>query len=135
MPKYLVVDDDESTVLGLSRLLQCDGHQVHAFTSGQDAVDALSQDSFDAVVTDLEMPGVTGDIVAQTAREYHPAACIIVNTGRIGKVMIDHACHVFDKPLDYESVTRAIAECRSRGGPGAHGRCYMRSALLTDDET
>jgi PleD family two-component response regulator len=53
MARYLVVDNDASAVWVLSRLLAADGHDVAAFTHGRDAVVALHQDEFDAIVTDL----------------------------------------------------------------------------------
>jgi len=131
MPRFLVVDDDPATVSGMTQLLTSDGHAVRAFTAGADALDALSRESFDAVVTDLEMPGVDGHAVARVTRERHPHACLVVVTARAEQaataLSAAGACVVADKPLDYDEVHRVVTECRARGGPGAHGRCHMRS--------
>lgn len=131
MPRFLVVDDDPATVNGMSHLLIDDGHTVAPFTEGAGAVDALRRESFDAVVTDLEMPHVDGHAVLRAARENQPHACLVVATARAEENLSDlvnaGACIVADKPLEYEAVTKEIADCRSRGGPGQHGRCHMRS--------
>lgn len=128
MPKFLIVDDDSSTVHALDQLLKGDGHEVHAFTNGQDALNALAQYAYDAVLTDLEMPEVNGSAIVQSARKHHPAACIVVNTGRVKLTVVEDACHVFKKPLDYDAVARAIAACRATHGPGLHGQCYLKLA-------
>gem|GEM_PF-3864736 len=53
---------------------------------------------------------------ARTARPRQDAArASLVKAG---------ACIVAEKPLEYEEATRAVGECRARGGPG---RCHMRS--------
>jgi DNA-binding response OmpR family regulator len=130
MARFLVIDDDHPTVVAMTRLLSDDGHTVSPFTAGAEAVEALSRESFDAVVTDLEMPHVDGREVVRVTRERVPEACVVVATARAGeneRTLLDAgACIVTDKPLDYEAVTKAITECRARGGPAVHGRCHMR---------
>jgi CheY-like chemotaxis protein len=137
MPKFLVVDDDRSTVSAMARLLSDDGHQVAPFTAGAEAVDAISRESFDAVVTDLEMPVVDGHAVVRAARQRLPESCLVVVTARADetqKSLVDAGvCIVMDKPVDYDGVTKAVADCRARGGPGAHGKCHLRSRALTSE--
>ena len=131
MARFLVVDDDPITVHGMTRLLTDDGHDVVPFTAGADAVDALSRESFDAVLTDLEMPHVDGHAVVRVTREHSPRACLVVVTARADdndqELADAGACIIVDKPVDFEGITKVIAECRSHGGPGAHGRCHQRS--------
>jgi DNA-binding NtrC family response regulator len=126
MARFLVVDDDASALKALALLLAEDGHEVSSFTAGSDAVDALARAPFDAVVTDLEMPQVDGHAVVRAARERHPEACVVVMTARVEeaeKALAEGgACIVVDKPLDYDALARAVAECRLHGSPGARGR-------------
>jgi DNA-binding response OmpR family regulator len=128
--RFLVVDDDDSTVKGLTQLLIGDGHAVSPFTAGAQAIDALARESFDAVITGLEMPGVDGYAVARMARGSQPEACVVVVTAKAEEaanaLAEAGACIVADKPLDYDELTRAVAACRAHGGPGAHGRCNIR---------
>jgi len=128
MAKFLVVDDEQNTVSALRQLLEDDGHEVEGVTSGGAACSRLAaQPPFDAVLTDLEMPEVSGHEVARTARHHLPHACIFVSTSRAGLVTLEEACHVFAKPLDYDHLTKTVASCRAEGGPG--GRCYMKLRL------
>ena len=131
MPRFLVVDNNPSSVGGISKLLREDGHDVAMFTTGADAVQAVSQEAFDAVVTDLEMPHVDGRAVVHATREHNPGACLVVVSGRADEhlqtLVQAGACIVADKPFDYDEVTKAIGDCRARGGPGDHRPCHMRS--------
>jgi CheY-like chemotaxis protein len=131
MPRILVVDDDAASVSGMTQLLTGDGHHVCPRAGGSGAIDAMSSESFDVVVTDLEMPHVDGQAVVRAARERQPHACVVVTTARaheqLAELLDAGACFVSDKPLDYETLLRAIEECRSRGGPEAEGSCHMRS--------
>lgn len=126
MARFLIVDDDPNTLSALKGLLEEDGHEVDAFTRSQDAVAALTEGSYDAVLTDLEMPHVTGDAVVRLARQHHPTACIFMNSSRSHVPPVEEACHVFTKPLDYDAVAAAVGACQSRGGPGPYGACYMK---------
>jgi CheY-like chemotaxis protein len=128
MARFLVVDNEHGTVAALKSLLEVDGHDVDAFTNGSEAVAALMQSPFDAVLTDLAMPHVAGDVVVRAAREHQPGACVFVSTSRPHLAVLHDACHVFDKPLDYEGVLRAVTECRARRGPGRHGGCHMKGS-------
>lgn len=131
MASFLVVDDDPATVSGLEQLLTDDGHDVTPFTSGADAVLALASQPFDAVVTDLEMPRVDGQEVVKATRKHQPHACVVVASTlpdeRRRDLVEAGACIIADKPFEYEEVTKAVTECRARGGPGAGGKCHMRS--------
>lgn len=131
MASFLVVDDQPSAVSGLERLLASDGHDVTPFTCGAAAVKALSSGRFDAVVAALEMPRVNGHEVVKATRRHQPHACIIVSStlphDRFRELVDAGACIVTDKPIDYEELAKAVIECRARGGPGAHGKCHMRS--------
>jgi DNA-binding NtrC family response regulator len=131
MARFLVVDDDPSTVSGMTHLLMSDGHDVSPFTSGAAAIDALSREHYDAVVTDLEMPHVDGHAVVRATRDHRPHSCLVVVTGKADDALHDlvsaGACIVADKPVEYEDVMKALADCRARGGPAGAGGCLMRS--------
>ena len=110
----------------LRDLLEGDGHDVDTFTNGHEAVSASAQRAFDVLLTDFEMPYVMGDVVVRAARLHQPTACIFMTTSRTASTVVEGACHVFDKPLDYELVSRTVADCLARRGQGRH-RCYMKS--------
>lgn len=79
----LVVDDDEmvreSTV---GRLLHL-GFQAEAADSGHDALKALEKKTYDFLLSDIEMPGMSGLELLRQAREKHPQIIMIAMTGYI----------------------------------------------------
>ena len=68
-PTVFVVDDEPQICALLTRILQREGYAVHAFTAGQQAVDALAAERPDVLVTDLMMPGLNGIDVVRRAKD------------------------------------------------------------------
>ena len=62
----LAVDDNAVNLMVLDQILAAFGHQVSKATSGSEALDRLSVATFDLVLMDIQMPGMTG-IEALTA--------------------------------------------------------------------
>jgi len=58
--RVLVVDDDESTAVMVSRFLSKEGFDVLTALDATKALDLLSREKVDAVVTDLMMPRIDG---------------------------------------------------------------------------
>jgi putative two-component system response regulator len=58
--KVLVVDDLVPTVQGFKQLLELEGHVVLTATNARDALDLISHEPPDVVLTDVVMPGLTG---------------------------------------------------------------------------
>ena len=79
--RILAVDDDGIILLNTAIILEEMGHEVVEATSGAAALDALANDSFDLLITDHAMPGMTGAELAQKASERHPDLKIIVASG------------------------------------------------------
>lgn len=123
MAQFLVADREASTVSALRRLLIDDGHDVHAFVEGRKALAALSTTRFDAILADLELRGANAVELTQAVRLHQPTACLFFMTVRAGLVSVAEACHVFGKPLPYQSFTQAVAACR---GGRQHG-CHLKA--------
>jgi two-component system NtrC family sensor kinase len=58
--RILVVDDEEPVSNLLSRLLRDMGHQPMVVNSGAEALEAVAHESFDLVLSDVKMPGMSG---------------------------------------------------------------------------
>lgn len=68
--KRILIVDDERDSLGLIELtLETAGYQVSTAGSGEQAVGLLENDSFDLLLLDIMMPGMTGFQVIETLRE------------------------------------------------------------------
>jgi len=77
----LVVDDEESTRYALSRLLRADGYTVHVAANGQEALAILAAAPVHLVLSDHDMPGMTGVALLKEVRLRYPRVCRIMLTG------------------------------------------------------
>jgi CheY-like chemotaxis protein len=121
MPRVLVVDDHAPTVAALDALLAREGWEVQAFTAAAAALEALECSSFDAVITDLQMPIVNGAEIARATRKHHPRACLVVmSAGTQNRDELDcgRVCIVAQKPLDSGSLVPKLLACHARGNHG-----------------
>ncbi len=109
MSRLLIVDDDRVGVSALAALLEDDGYQVVALTSSAGGLEALSAGGFDAVITDLEMPGLHGLELVRAIRECSPTLPILIVTGYTNSpaaatAVAYGARRVFPKPVPYEDL-------------------------------
>lgn len=77
----LVVDDEPSVLAACVRILTRMGYVVEGVSSGEAALDRLTQEVFDLLLTDLRMPGGDGlDLLAE-AKELDPHLSVVMITG------------------------------------------------------
>ncbi|HWQ93388.1 MAG TPA: response regulator, partial [Clostridia bacterium] len=83
MAKVLLVDDELTMVQMVGDLLRREGHEVFPFTNGQPAIQALTTQSPDLVITDLflDKTRAHGLEILKKAREQNPPPVVIVITG------------------------------------------------------
>ncbi len=63
--KIMVVEDSDSVRRLLTSTLQGEGFQMHEASGGEEALGTLSREQFDMVISDLNMPGMSGaDLVS-----------------------------------------------------------------------
>ena len=79
-PRVLVVDDERAMAEMLADGLADRGYRATALSSGEEAVVRLRDEAYDALVTDLRMPGVDGLALLAEARRVAPDLPVIVMT-------------------------------------------------------
>jgi CheY-like chemotaxis protein/ribonuclease BN (tRNA processing enzyme) len=67
-PRILVAEDDDGVAETLKSVLEDDGYEVRRARDGLQAVDLITEASFDLVLLDLEMPGMNGFDVCRAVR-------------------------------------------------------------------
>ena len=78
-PVVHVVDDDESFLRSVTRLLRASGYEVAAFSSVEDFLERRDQALAGCVVTDLQMPRRSGlDLQEALARTRHPLPVVFL---------------------------------------------------------
>lgn len=83
MARILLIDDDELLRDTLLQMLELDGHEVTEAADGAQGLKLFQArpNVFDAVITDVLMPGVDGAKVIVELRRSHPELPIIAISG------------------------------------------------------
>lgn len=79
--KVLLVDDEEDFLEVMGERLASRGIDVTTSISAEDALQQIETDIFDAVILDLQMPGMDGIDALKKIRERHPEIQVILLTG------------------------------------------------------
>jgi len=121
MKPVWIVDDDRSIRWVIEKALSREGIGFNSFASAQEALDALSGDAPEVLVSDIRMPGLSGLELLNTVKNRHPAVPVIVMTAYSD---LDSAVAAFQggayeylpKPFDVdqavELIRRALDERR-----------------------
>jgi signal transduction histidine kinase/CheY-like chemotaxis protein len=112
--RILIVDDEQSVVLPLARLLEGGGHSVRLAGDGASGLRLYREQGFDLVMSDVVMPGMGGAEFVRRLRALDPAAQILVMTGQASSSQTDEmlasgAFGVVSKPFVVDELLSAIA--------------------------
>lgn len=77
----LVADDEELIVVPLKDDLEAAGHRVRTASDGRDAFELFKEVGFDCVITDINMPGLTGIELLRKIKEHDSEAHVLIITG------------------------------------------------------
>lgn len=120
MLQVLIADDLSSNRLVLSRQLEYLGHQVEAVAGGEDALEAWQGGDFDVLISDCNMPGISGYELATRIRELE------VEQGLVHTPIIGYTANVMNderqrceqagmdlwlpKPLSLDALSQALTQ-------------------------
>lgn len=120
--KILVVEDDTSVRKFLVDALTGAGHSVAAVENGEYAIKKIGSETFDLVVTDVVMPGISGLEVLKTVKRNRSGTEVIVISAHATvdiaiQALRRGAYDFLTKPLDdleclYRAVERALEKKR-----------------------
>jgi len=119
-PRILIVDDDEIARKNLARILAKEGYQTTAAGGGDEALLRLSADTFDLVITDLVMAGMTGlDLLARIKQQDPEIEVILVTAYASIPTAIEATkkgvFHYLEKPFRPEEVRHLAAQAVEKG--------------------
>ncbi|MBZ0274226.1 sigma-54 dependent transcriptional regulator [bacterium] len=113
-PRLLVVDDELSMREFLQILFVKEGFDVVAAESGIAAVKKLADESFDVVLTDLKMPGMSGIEVLRSAKERNPDVAVIMITAYASPESVNEALDLgatdyVNKPFRVDDLKHVVS--------------------------
>jgi DNA-binding response OmpR family regulator len=118
----LVVEDDESTALFVTRVLSRNGFDAAWVMDAEQATERLGSECFDVLLADYRLPGQSGMELARATRRSQPDIGIAVmtsfaETGTEEEVRTIGADDFFEKPLHSSTLVTRIRDLvsRSRG--------------------
>lgn len=111
----LVVDDQDIICALIAEHLSADGHQPVTASDSTDALKRFDVGSFDLVITDQSMPGLSGEQLARNVKERKPGTHVIMLTGFGDDVLTNGRCplgidRVLSKPVSSDELRKAIFE-------------------------
>lgn len=117
--KVLLVDDEEDFTAALSERLQLRDLAVFTASNGPDALALAGKHQFDAVILDLQMPGMDGIETLKHLLQEDVDQQIIILTGQgsISKgveAIKAGATEFLEKPVDISALTEKIGEAASQ---------------------
>jgi two-component system, NtrC family, response regulator PilR len=119
LPRILVIDDDRYVRTLLCDLLEAWGYESDAAADGREGLTRFEPGRYDAVLTDLGMPGLSGLDVVAGVRDRDTEVSVIMFTAFTGDLEADGrrlGFTVLRKPLDIEGLRRAVrAAIEARG--------------------
>ncbi|MBS1241539.1 MAG: putative acetoacetate metabolism regulatory protein AtoC, partial [Gemmatimonadetes bacterium] len=129
--RLLLVDDDEPACRLLSEVLERENYQIVRTLSVTEALGALEHEGpFDAVLTDLRMPGASGLELLRHVRQTEPDTIVLVLTAfgdaaTAGEAIRAGAFDFISKPYDLAALRATLARALER-------RRQLRQHVLPD---
>jgi two-component system, NtrC family, response regulator AtoC len=111
--RILIVDDDPAVQSALFKALNKRGYEIAQATSAEAALERVKEASFDLVILDVRLPGMSGMDAIPHLRQIDPRVVIIVITGHDSKELASTAIRngaydYFPKPFSYSEIEIVI---------------------------
>ena len=108
--RILLVDDEKDFVETLAERMRSRDMTVSTATSAAGALDLIEEKSFDAIVLDLQMPGMDGLEALEMIKAKNPNLQVILLTGQATvekgiQAMKLGAMDLLEKPADIDTLT------------------------------
>jgi CheY-like chemotaxis protein len=117
MARILVIDDEEFVGQLFQQMLEGDGHTVALATRGSEGLQLLGSETFDLVLTDLQLSDLTGIDIVAALRERNQEVPIIALSGAYegphveGAALRIGATRFLGKPIRREALLEAVRGC------------------------
>ena len=129
----LFIDDEPGSRESLTLLLEREGYRVDAVAPGEEALGLLARKSYDVIITDLFLPGVSGIDILKHVKENSLPCNVILITGNASaetavEAMKEGAFDYITKPLNFEKLKVLVAKAVEKSRLVAEN-LYLRQQL------
>lgn len=117
--KIIIAEDEEITLKHLVNTLKREGYDVTGTRNGREALEQITRDDFDVLITDVKMPEMNGIELLEKAKEKDPEleVMIITGFGSIGaavEAMKKGAFEYITKPFDLDELILKVKNIHER---------------------
>ena len=121
--RVLVIDDEKNITFVVQAMLERAGFEAIVFNDSTEALDALSSEEVDAIITDLYMPGQGGMEVLEACQKNYPQVPVVIITAfgtvesavnALKRGAFDFITKPFDQVEFLSVVKKAVATHRQR---------------------
>lgn len=111
--RILVIEDEESVREFLGAMLDRAGHQARLVPNAEEGLAALAAGAFDVVLSDLGLPGMSGEDLARTVAARYPFLPVVLLTGWAGQLNPDAGAvpgvtRILGKPVTISSLVETL---------------------------
>lgn len=115
----LLVDDEKSILFSLKAALSKEGYQVKSAESPEEALKLIEPGAFQVIISDYNMPGMTGMELLKQVKQIDPEAVFILMTAYGSEklaieAMKQGAYDYFSKPFDIDEMRIIVAKACER---------------------
>jgi len=118
--KILIIDDDSNLREGLAEVLEMEGFECYEAKNAKEGIDTAKKKNPDVIITDIQLPDLSGFQICQEIRKFSREAIIIMMTGRF--MSTDEKTQGFElgadeyltKPFDIRELSVRIRQLLSR---------------------
>ena len=119
--RILIIEDDEEMRSLLEDVLDEEGFKTESASNGSEGLRKLSKESFDLILTDIRMPGLTGLDILPVIKRLQPEASVIVITAfgneEIHRRSVEKgAAGYLEKPIHMDKLKTLVHEMVSSKG-------------------
>ena len=120
VPNVLVVDDEKTVCNSCKKILTQEGYKVDVALSGEEALNKVKGNRFDAVITDWKMPEIDGLEIARRIKKENPNIAVILITGYPSvetsiEAMRSGVSDYVPKPFTPEELSDAMVRALAKG--------------------
>lgn len=136
--RILVVDDEKIIRESISFILKKEGFSVNEAVNGKEACDKLFNESYDLIITDLEMPEMKGIELLDHAMHINPQSLVVIITayGSLETAIAalrKGASDYILKPIEFEELLVKIRRLLDHRKLALENQ-YLRKALNRDHD-
>ena len=134
----LIIDDEETQLMSLKSFLSRRNHFVETTTSGKNAIEIITENPIDLVLSDYRMPAWDGQKVLTEVKAFNPEIDVVIMTayGTIENavdLMKAGAYDFLSKPVDLanlENLITRLAAKRELESENRNLKAYLKHTAL-----